>query len=204
MKWNKLGGMLPNDASSEDKALLADLLSIQHPDADFLKTMTPQRRKSMAFATILRQLDELARKQPILAILEDIHWADPTTLGLLDLVVEAIQRLPVLLVITARPEVHVPWASRPHVTVKLLSGLEDELAATLIKQIASGRELPRDVIERIIAHADSVPLFIEELTKTVLGRLQDEHASIASLSADVVPPSLYSSLMARTRPTACR
>ena len=197
VKWNKLGGMLPNDASSEDKALLAELLSIQHPDADFLKTMTPQHRKSMAFATILRQLDESARKQPILAILEDIHWADPTTLGLLDHVVEAIQRLPVLLVITARPEVNVPWASRPHVTVKLLSGLDDELAATLIKQTASGRELPRDVIERIIAHADSVPLFIEELTKTVLGRLQDEHASIASLSADVVPPSLYSSLMAR-------
>ena len=108
VKWSKLGGMLPADASSESKALLADLLSIQHPDADFLKTMTPQRRKSMAFATILRQLDDLARKQPILAILEDIHWADPTTLGLLDLVVEAIQRLPVLLVITARPEVQCP------------------------------------------------------------------------------------------------
>jgi predicted ATPase len=106
-----------------------------------------------------------------------------------------MQKLPVLLVITARPEVRASWASRPHVAVKFLSGLEDELAAILIKQIAGGRELPRDVIERIIAHADSVPLFIEELTKTVLGTLQDgEHAS---LSADVVPPSLYSSLMAR-------
>lgn len=197
-KWDKLAGVLPGDASSQDKALLADLLSIRHPDADFLRSVTPQRRKSMTFTAILRWLDDLARRQPILVILEDMHWADPTTLELLNLLMEAVQRLPVLLVITARPEVRVPWSSRPHVTVKLLSGLEDELAALLIKQVAGGRELPRDVIERIIAHADSVPLFIEELTKTVLGRLQDGgHASIASLSADVVPPSLYSSLMAR-------
>src|SRR4029078_6527578 len=105
VKWGKLGGMLPDDTPSEGRALLADLLSVQHPDADFLTTMTPQRRKSMACATILRQLDESARKQPILAILEDIHWADPTTLGLLDHVVEAIQRLPVLLVLTAPPRV---------------------------------------------------------------------------------------------------
>jgi class 3 adenylate cyclase len=198
VKWDKLDGVLPAEATIEDKALMADLLSIQHPDADILKTVTPQRRKSMAFSAILHELSVLAQRQPILLILEDMHWADPTTLELLNLLVESIQRFPVLLVITARPEVRVPWTSRPHVTVKPLSGLEDELAAQLIKQVAGGRELPRDVIERIIAHADSVPLFIEELTKTVLGRVQDgEHASIASLSADVVPPSLYSSLMAR-------
>ena len=204
MKWNKLGGMLPNDASSEDKALLAELLSIQHPDADFLKTMTPQHRKSMAFATILRQLDELARKQPILAILEDIHWADPTTLGLLDLVVEAIQRVPVLLVITARPEVNVPWASRPHVTVKLLSGLDDELAATLIKQIASGRELPRDVIERIIAHADSVPLFYRGADQD--GSWQGPRRACIDCVAFGRCRSSLALFLAhgKTRPTACR
>jgi class 3 adenylate cyclase len=197
-KWDKLDGVLPEDTSVEDKAVLADFLSIQFSDADFLKTVTPQRRKSMVFTAISRRLDAIAHRQPVLAILEDMHWADPTTLELLNLLVEAVQRLPVLLVITGRPEVRAPWASRPHVMVKLLSGLEDELAAMLIKQIAGGRELPGDVVERIIAHADSVPLFIEELTKTVLGGLQGaEHGSIASLSADVVPPSLYSSLMAR-------
>lgn len=198
VKWGKLDSVVAADTPPQDKALLADLLSIQFTDADFLKTVTPQRRKSMAFAAILRRLSEMTRKQPMLVILEDMHWADPTTLELLNLVVEAVQQLPVLLVITARPEVRASWASRPHVTVKMLSGLEDELAAMLIKQIAGGRDLPRDVIERIITHADSIPLYIEELTKTVLGKLQDgEHASIASLSADAVPPSLYSSLMAR-------
>jgi class 3 adenylate cyclase/predicted ATPase len=199
-KWNKLVAMLPADSSPEDKALLADLLSVQHPDTDLLKTLTPQRRKTMTFAAILHQLGDLARRQPILLILEDMHWADPSTIELLDLLVEGVQQFPVLVVITARPEVRFAWTSRPHVTVKLLSGLEDELAAMLIKQVAGGRELPRDVIDRIIAHADSVPLFIEELTKTVLGKVRGrdgEQASIASLSADVVPTSLYSSLTAR-------
>ena len=200
-KWNKLENVLPAGASSEEQALLADLLSIQVSGLDLLKTVTPQRRKSMTFAVILRHIDNLARQQPTLAILEDMHWADPTTLELLDLLVEAIQQLPLFLVITARPEVRPTWASRPHVTVKLLSGLDDRHAASLIKQVAGGRDLPGDVIGRIIAHSDNVPLFIEELTKTVLGKppgRDGEHASsIESLSADVVPTTLYSSLMAR-------
>ena len=73
-----------------------------------------------------------------MAVLEDIHWADPTTLELLDLLIEAIRPLRVLLVITARPEVRPAWAGRPHVTVQMLSGLDDRTAATLVKQVAGG------------------------------------------------------------------
>ncbi len=201
-KWDKLASALPPSASSADKALLADLLSIPCPTPDLLQSVAPQRRKAMSFAVIVRQIDNLARQKPILATLEDIHWADPTTLELLDVLIETVQQLPVLLVITARPEVHPAWAARPHVTVQLLGGLDQRAAATLIKQVAGGQDLPREVIDRIIAHADSVPLFIEELTKTVLKRplasKDDEHASpMESLSVDVVPTSLHSSLMAR-------
>jgi class 3 adenylate cyclase len=197
-KWDKLANVLPAGASSEEKTVLADLLSIQFSGSDLLKTVTPQRRKSMTFAAILHQVENLARRQPTLAILEDMHWADPTTLELLDFLVEAVRQLPLLLVVTARPEVRPPWASRPHVGVKFLSGLDDRHAASLIKQVAGGRDLPRDVIGRIIAHSDYVPLFMEELTKTVLGRSPEEDgASMETLSADVVPTSLYSSLMAR-------
>ena len=194
-KWDKLDGVLPTGASAEDKALLAELLSIRHSGADFLKTVTPQQRKAMTFAAILRQIGNLARQQPTLAILEDMHWADPTTLELLNLLVEAVHQLSLLLVITARPEVRPAWASRPHVTVKVLSGLDDRLAVSLIKQVAGGRELSPEIIDRIIAHADSVPLFIEELTKTVLAGPPGQNGR--SLSPDVVPTSLYSSLMAR-------
>src|SRR5262245_8017675 len=201
-RWDKLATAFPAGASSEDKALLADLFSVPCSTADLLQNMTPQRRKVLTFAMIIRQIDNLARLGPTLASLEDMHWADPSTLELLDLLIERIQPLPLLLVITARPEVHPAWAARPHVTVLPLSGLDDQTAAILIKQVAGGRELPRAVIDRIVAHADSVPLFIEELTKTVLAKLRSnnkgEHAlSIDSLSVDLVPASLHSSLMAR-------
>ncbi len=200
-KWDKLANALPAGASLEEKAVLADLLSIQFSGSDLVKIVTPQRRKSMTFAAILRQVENLARRQPTLAILEDMHWADPTTLELLDFLVEAVRQLPLLLVVTARPEARPAWASRPHVVVKFLSGLDDRHAATLIKQVAGGRDLPPDVIGRIIAHSDNVPLFMEEITKTVLGKSPEENSlhgsSMESLSADVVPTSLYSSLMAR-------
>lgn len=200
-KWDKLASVLPVDASAEDKAVLADLISIPPAGSEVLATATPQRRKTMTFALVRRQIERLARQQPILAIVEDMQWADPTTLELLDLLIDAVPQLPLLLLITARPQVHPAWAQRPYVTVQVLGGLDDRLAVSLIKQVAGERELPADVIDRIIIHADSVPLFIEELTKTVLERPSGKTAECASspepLSVDVVPTSLYSSLMAR-------
>ena len=130
-----------------------------------------------------------------------MHWADPTTAELFELLIEAIKDLPVFLVVTSRPEMQPAWAARPHVTVQQLSGLDDRLATALIKQVAGGRELPSDVVERIIAHADNVPLFIEELTNTVLQKKRNDKGESSSphgsLSADMVPRSLHSSLMAR-------
>jgi class 3 adenylate cyclase len=200
-KLDKLANLLPADTSSEERVLLADLLSIQDSESDFLRTLTPQRRKVRTFAALLGQIDNLARQQPLLVILEDMHWADPTTVELLNPLVEAAVQLPVLILITARPGMHLAWTSRPHVTVKMLSGLDDGHAAALVEQVTGGRDLPQQVIDRIIAHADSVPLFIEELTKTVVGKSlakDREHAlSTEPLSVDVVPTSLYSSLMAR-------
>ncbi len=200
-KWDKLTSALPPGTSLEDKALFADLASIPSFAQDLLKTLTPERRKARTFATIIRQVSGSAGKKPTLTLVEDIHWADPSTLELLDHVVEAVQHLPMLLVVTARPEVRPAWVARPHVTVQLLAGLNRPTAVTLIKQVAGGRELPLEIIDRIIAHADSVPLFIEELTKTVLKKVQDDElgqqAPIESLSVDAVPTSLHSSLMAR-------
>jgi len=201
-KWSKLTNVLPPSTSSEHKALLMDLLSIPCEVRNVLDAVTPQRRKAMTFDAIIRELNNLVPQKPILIILEDIQWADPSTLELLDRVVETIQQLPMLLVISARPDVHPAWATRSHVAVQLLSGLNRSMAIAFIKQVARGRELSQEVVDRIIAHADGVPLFIEELTKTVLTRLQDnEHGEhvppTSSLSGDLVPTSLYSSLMGR-------
>src|SRR5262249_9101642 len=131
-KLDKLAKVLSAETSSEDRSLLADLLSIPLSESDFLKTLTPQRRKVMTFGAILRYIDDFSRQRPSLIILEDLHWVDPTTLELLNLLIEADQQLSLLILITARPEVHPPWASRPHVTVEVLSGLDDRHATDLI------------------------------------------------------------------------
>jgi class 3 adenylate cyclase/predicted ATPase len=202
-KWEKLASSLAG-ASLDDQAVLADLLSIPCSASDGLKDVPPQRRKAMTFAAIVRHINDLAAQNPVLCILEDMHWADATTAELIDLLIESVKQLPVLLVVTARPEMRPTWAARPHVTVQLLGGLDDRLAAALIKQVAGGRDLPSDVVDRIIAHADCVPLFIEELTNTVLQRRQADNGNTGEpssppglLSADMVPRSLHSSLMAR-------
>jgi len=201
-KLGKLANSLSPAASSEGVGLLANLLSIPHAVADLPKTVTPQHQKAMTFGAIARQIASLARQTPILAILEDAHWADPTTLDLVDFLIVKIQDLPMLLVVTARPEVQPHWVTRPHVTVQLLSALDQQTAASLIKQVASGRKLPGDVVDRIMAHADGVPLFIEELTQTVLEKGlthgDGERVSPTELvSPDVVPTSLRASLMQR-------
>ncbi len=199
-KWEKLANSLAG-VSPDDQAVLADLLSIPCSASDCLKDVSPQRRKAMTFAAIIRQITELAAQKPLLCILEDMHWADPTTAELFELLIEAIKDLPLFMVVTSRPETQPAWAGRPHVTVQQLSGLDDRLATVLIKQVAGGRDLPPDVVDRIIAHADCVPLFIEELTNTVLQKKRNDKGEpsspYGSLSADMVPRSLHSSLMAR-------
>jgi class 3 adenylate cyclase len=203
IKWDKLASALAG-ISSGDQAILADLLSIPCSDSERLKSVPPQRLKAMTFTAIIRHINELATQNPVLCILEDMHWADPTTIELIDLLIDSVKQSRVLLVVTARPEMRPSWAARPHVTVQLLGGLDDDLAAELITQVAGGRRLPAEVVDRIIAHADCVPLYIEELTNTVLQRsgagdatASDQALPHGVLSADMVPRSLHSSLMAR-------
>jgi class 3 adenylate cyclase len=201
-KHAKLCGLLSAETSTEDIALLDSLLSIPDYSAALPKSLSPQRQKEMTFATIIRQFELVARRRPILVIFEDAHWADPTTLDLLNRFADAVERLPILLVITSRPDGRPSWAARPHVTIQMLNGLDRRPAAQLIKAIPGGSDLPHDVVDRIIDHADGVPLFIEELAKTVLqagqlGKNDDSSLRLESLSADIVPTSLHASLMAR-------
>ena len=201
-KWSKLANSLSSSVSLDDKALLADLLSISSPVPDLIAKLRPEQRKAQTFEIVTQHIISVAKTTPLLIVVEDIHWADPTTLELIHILIETIQRKPILLVITARPDVRPAWVGRSHVTVQYLSALDRSASVTLIKQVAGGRELPERVIDRIVAHADGMPLFMEELTKTVLEQIQDsgtrEYApSLEWLSMDVIPRSLHSSLMAR-------
>jgi class 3 adenylate cyclase len=188
--------------SDEDMALLADLLSLPGLERHPLPKLSPQRKKERTLEALIRRLKGLANRRPVLVIFEDAHWIDPTSRELLDLTIERLRNLPVLLIITFRPEFQPPWIGEPHVTMLVLNRLDRRYRAALVTQIAGGKALPDDVIAQIVERTDGEPLFIEELTKSVLesGLLREEGSHYVldgPLPPLAIPTSLHASLMAR-------
>lgn len=193
--------LAPIGLAEEVVALISALLSLPAEDDHPLPAMSPQAHKERTLAALLAQMEGLARRQPLLMIVEDLHWTDPTTLALLTLAVERVQRLPVLLLVTARRDFVPTWSGHAHVTIASLSRLDRQEAAALTSQVA-GKALPEAVLEQILAHTDGVPLFIEELTRTVLegGMLQAQdgrYVMVGPLPTLAIPTTLRASLMAR-------
>ena len=183
-------------------SLLAGLLGLPLDERYPALELTPPQRKARTFQALLNQLEGLAKEQPILMILEDAHWLDSTTKEVFDLVIDRIQRLPVLLVVTFRPEFIPAWTAFAHVTLLTLNRLPRSQATTLINQVTTGRALPKEVVETILGRTEGIPLFIEELTKTVLElgvvRETTEGFELAVLSPSLaIPTTLQDSLMAR-------
>jgi hypothetical protein len=148
------------------------------------------------------QFAGLAAQQPVLALYEDVHWIDPATLELLGLVIERIQRLPVLVLITFRPEFQPPWTGHTYVTTLTMNRLGRRQGADLVARLTDDKPLPADVVEQIVARTDGVPLFVEELTKMVLesGLLidtGDRYELFGPLPPLAIPTTLHDSLMAR-------
>ena len=151
---------------------------------------------------MLHQLAALARGRPVLAAFEDAHWVDPTSRELLDLMVDQARRLPVLLVITFRPEFQAAWGGQPHVATLALNRLGEREVVALVRGLAGNAPLGSEVVEEIAERTDGVPLFIEELTKAVLERAGEDNRVAAVLSASplpalAVPSTLHASLIAR-------
>jgi class 3 adenylate cyclase/tetratricopeptide (TPR) repeat protein len=199
-KLDKLEALLAESSSTdEDLALLADLLSLpteRYPPLAF----TPLRKREKTLEALLRQLVTLAERSPVLLIVEDLHWMDPTSRELLDLTIERIERLPVLLVATFRPEFQPPWADRSHVTTMTLGRLNRHQGAVLVRHLTRGAHtFPEELIEQIVARAEGVPLFLEEVTKAVLetGENLEHPGEIVLHGILSVPLPLYASLMAR-------
>jgi predicted ATPase len=151
-------------------AFIADLLSLPASRRHPLPNLSPQRKKERTLEALIRQLDGLARQQPVLMVFEDAHWVDPTSRELLDLTIERVRNLPVLLIVTFRPEFDPPWTGQPQVTMLALNRLDRRDRSALVAQIAGGKTLPDEVVDQIVDRTDGVPLFIEELTKSVLER----------------------------------
>ena len=200
-KFAKLEALLaPTSLPSDDVTLLAELLSISTGRSS-PANLTPQQKKQMTFEAMLRQLELLTRQQPVLMIFEDVHWVDPTTLELLDRIVERVPSLPVLLVVSFRPEFEPPWVGLPHVTAHPLKRLTRRQGAAMIEHVSGGKALLKGVVDQITGRTDGVPLFIEELTKAVLesGFPRERNSRYLSdgLLPAAVPPTLQASLLAR-------
>jgi predicted ATPase len=172
----------------EDVALLADLLSLPPSERLPLPNLSPQRKKDRTLEALIRQLESLARQQPTIMVFEDAHWIDPTSRELLDLTVKRIGSLPVLLIVTFRAEFQPEWTGQPRVTMLALNRLDRHDRTILVEQIAGGKTLPDDVIDQIVDRTDGVPLFVEELTKSVLE---------SGMPLVEIPTTLHDSLMAR-------
>lgn len=182
-------------------ALLADLLSIggdRYPPPN----LNPQRRKEETLEALFAQAAGLAAHRPVLMVFEDVHWIDPISLELLELMVERVSSLRVLLIMTFRPEFQSPWTGDAHVTTLALNRLGRQHGAELVKCLTGNKHLPSAILDQITAHADGVPLFVEELTKAVLesGLLRDagdQYVLTGPVPPLAIPTTLHASLMAR-------
>jgi class 3 adenylate cyclase/tetratricopeptide (TPR) repeat protein len=190
---NDLGEVVP---------LLADLLSIATGDRYPPLNLTPQKRKEKTLHAQVAQVEGLAARQPVLMVFEDVHWSDPTTRESLDLLIDRVSTLRVLVIITFRPEFTPPWVGHPHVTMLNLSRLPPRLRAQMITHVTSGKALPKEIADQIIDRTDGVPLFIEELTKSVvesgvLTEAGDHYTATLPVPLLAIPTSLHASLLAR-------
>ena len=203
-KLDKLEALLAPSATDLQEAtqLLAAVLGIPADHRYRPLALTPQRRKQRTLEVLVEQLAGLAGQRPVLAVYEDAHWIDPSTFELLGLVVQRVQRLPVLVLITFRPEFIPPWTRHAHVTGLSLSRLTRRHGSDIALRVTGGKVLPAEVLEQIVSRTDGVPLFIEELTKAVVesGLLKEESGRFeltGPLPPRAIPTTLYDSLMAR-------
>src|SRR4051812_19038553 len=128
----------------------------------------PQRQKEKSLEALLRQLEDLARQQPVLMVFDDIHWIDPSSLELLDRLIERVMAWPVLLLGLFRPEFQPPWPGQPQVTALTLGRLDRQDTAAMVGNVAGNAVLSAEIVAEIAERTDGVSLFVEELTKAVL------------------------------------
>jgi class 3 adenylate cyclase/predicted ATPase len=188
---------------AETVPLLASLLSLPLPGERYPPLeLTPQRQKQKTLEALLALLLARAAQEPLLFIVEDLHWVDPSTLEFLTLLLDEGPTARLLTLLTCRPEFHAPWGFRAHLTPLTLTRLPRPQVTQMIVRIAGGKTLPPEVVEQIVAKTDGVPLFVEELTKIVLesGLLQEREERYelpGPLPPLAIPATLHDSLMAR-------
>jgi predicted ATPase len=198
-KLDKLDALLAQTPTSiQDAALFAEMLALPNDGRYPALDLAPQQRRQRTLEALTAQLAGLATQRPVLMIVEDAHWIDPTSLEALGRTVERLRTLGVLLIVTYRPEFEPPWIGRPYVSALTLNRLGERAIAAMIDGVTGNKPLPESIRQDIIERTDGVPLFVEEMTKAVLeaeseGDARNTTAAVPS-SALAVPASLHASL----------
>jgi predicted ATPase len=189
-------------SSAATVPLFAPLLSLPLPATYSPTQVSPEQQRQQTLHALLDLLLRLATEQPILLVMEDLHWVDPSTLEWLNLLVDQGPTTRIMALCTCRPDFIPPWTGRSHYTQVTLARLPQHQAVEMIGTVAHRKTLPPEVIEQVVAKTDGVPLFVEELTKMVLesGLLQEQEESYVltgPLPPLAIPTTLHDSLMAR-------
>jgi class 3 adenylate cyclase/tetratricopeptide (TPR) repeat protein len=200
-KFEKLRTLLARSAATDAEiGQFAGLFFVPTDDEQSTEAGS-EHSKQRSLAAFMRQIEKLSANEPVLMIFEDAHWSDPTSIELLNLLVARIQELPILLVVTFRPEFQLQWTSEPHVTVLVLNRLDASETADFVQRVAGEEGLPATIVDQIVRRTDGVPLFIEELTRTVLesGRHDGENNQfqLDERPPWAIPATLQASLLAR-------
>jgi class 3 adenylate cyclase/predicted ATPase len=201
-KLDKLDAVLAQTStSSQDAALLAEMLSVPSDGRYPALDLTAEQRRQRTLEALTSQLARLARQNPVLMVFEDAHWADPTSSEVFGRVVDRIQTIRVLLIMTFRPEFDPPWIGQSHVTAMTINRLTQREVGIMIDRVVGNKLLSESLRQDIIERTDGIPLFVEEMTKAVVeaeseGQARRTAAVIPS-PALAVPASLHASLMAR-------
>ena len=189
VRVEKLGSLFAQPGASKPAAmaLLAELLSIPYVAAE-PSSQTPAQRKASTLALIVDEFLRLGENDPVIIVLEDAHWIDATTLEMMIRLTDSIGRARALAVVTARPDFAPPWLTRPQATLLTLGRLGRHECAQLVAGVAAAHGLSAQAVATIVAKTDGIPLFVEELTKSVMESAGEDGA---------VPATLKDSLMAR-------
>src|SRR5215212_6212094 len=201
-KLHKLEHLLGRAGALNTIGRIAALLAIPTEDRSQQPALSPLEQKQQTLSALVDLFESLAQQRPVLFVVEDAHWIDPTTRELLDILVDRISRLPAMVVVTHRRDFAARWTSCARCTTLALNRFDRDACVLLINDVAGSRRLPANVLDQIVSKTDGVPFFIEELTKTVLEsrflvKTDGAHALGGSLPPLAIPSTLQDSLMAR-------
>jgi class 3 adenylate cyclase/predicted ATPase len=185
-----------------DVRFIASILSIPCEERYGALAISPQKHKDETLRSLIALAEAAARKQPTFMLYEDVHWADPTSLEALDLLIDRVRSVPLLIVLTHRPEFHSRWGVHGHVAGLNLSKLTRAQSSAMVSKLAGGKALPAELVQQILAKTDGVPLFVEELTKSILEssglkEAADHYEYAGTTRSIAIPATLRDSLMAR-------